>query len=158
MSEPAHVYLILLGSRGEVAPLYPWNKSRLIVKKLVAPPPTTASDVVHSPADESQNYRLDDKGGLETVLMLARRTPLPEDVDLTGLIGTPPVAKLRHLEEWAVRGGDESEAVDFVNRGDEIRGLMEDTVEVDEPILQVMSRVRPHFEVVKAVRFAHQGK
>jgi hypothetical protein len=77
-------------------------------------------------------------------------------VDLAALIGQLPRARLRNPREWAVRGGDEGQAVDFQDVGME-RGIRSESVEVDEPLLRVMSRLRPHFEVVKAVRFAHQG-
>jgi serine/threonine protein kinase len=156
LSEPAHVYLLLLSSQGEVVPLYPWNEEMIQQKKLTPPPERSPVQSIHSPTSPTRTWPLDNEDGLETVLLLARRTPLPESVDLAALIGQPPRARLRNPREWAVRGGDEGEAVDFQDLGRE-RGIRSESVEVDEPLLQVMSRLRPHFEVVKAVRFAHQG-
>jgi hypothetical protein len=38
------------------------------------------------------------------------------------------------------------------------RGLdLTESREIDEPVLKVMERLRPHFELIKAVRFAHEG-
>ena len=42
-------------------------------------------------------------GGLETALLLARRTPLPPDVDLAGLVGTlhrSPLGDPRERSVW----------------------------------------------------------
>jgi hypothetical protein len=156
LSEPAHAYLLLLNSQGEVVPLYPWNEQKIEQETLTPPPWRPAQQVVHSPTGENRRWPMDNVDGLETVLLLARRTPLPGSVDLVRLIGRPPTARLRDSREWAVRGGDEGQTVDFQDVGME-RGIRSESVEVDEPLLQLLARLRPHFEVLRAVRFAHQG-
>jgi hypothetical protein len=37
------------------------------------------------------------------------------------------------------------------------RGPSQDAEEIDDPLLQLMDRLRPHFQGIRAVRFAHQG-
>ena len=56
-------------------------------------------------------------GGLETALLLVRRTPLPPDTDLAGLIGPLPPSPLRDAAEVAVRGFDGGRATAEVKRG-----------------------------------------
>jgi hypothetical protein len=164
LNQPGHVYLLLLGSQGEVAPLYPWNMVKIVEEDPSARPPLRKPVRVlrspteeDDPGDDSLLWELDDKDGLETVLLLARRTPLPAEVRLGEVIGRPPAARLRDRLEWAVRGGDEGQAVGHVDVGDH-RGIKQDAKRIDDPLIQVMGRLRKHFEVVKAVRFAHVGK
>ena len=58
--------------------------------------------------------------------------------------------------ELAVRGFDAGQPVDFI-RLDRHRGLEQEAAEIDDPLLRLMGRLQPHFEVVRAVRFAHEG-
>jgi hypothetical protein len=95
--------------------------------------------------------------GLETALLLVRQTPLPADVKLADLIGHLPPAPLRDTQEYAVRGFDPGQSIGAVNRGLH-RGLGDDAERIDDPLLQVMEKLRPHFEVVRAVRFAYRGE
>jgi hypothetical protein len=101
-----------------------------------------------------KGWRLDEKPGLETVLLLARRTPLETDLGplLTGL----PAARLRHTEEVLERGYDADGPVQRLL--DQHRGIDEEAEQIDEPLLQLLQRLRPHFELVRVVRFAHQGQ
>jgi hypothetical protein len=57
----------------------------------------------------------------------------------------------------AVRGGDEDQPVDSLNLG-ENRGLEKEAAAIDDPLLELMQRLREHFEVIRAVRFAHEGR
>src|SRR5262249_20941923 len=109
LNRAAHVYLLWLDGEGKGNPLYPWNDSRLIRDLSARPPELRPQAVVHSPTGESgvrEGWKLDKKSGLETVLLLARPTPLPPDVPLARLIGTPAPVPLRHPLELAVRGFD----------------------------------------------------
>src|SRR5262249_22173894 len=106
---------------------------------------------------EDAEWPLDDRDGLETVLLLARRTPLPREVDLGELIGAPPPAQLRDEREWATRGGDEGQEVNCLDLGAH-RGIQEAARRIDDPLLRILGRLREHFEVIRAVRFAHKGK
>ena len=89
--------------------------------------------------------------------MLVRRTPLPSKFDLTSVFGTVPPAPLRDPRELAVLGFQRGQAIAAIERGVH-RGLAKESKQIDEPLLQLMERLRPHFEVVRAVRFAYQGK
>jgi hypothetical protein len=95
---------------------------------------------------------------LETALLLVRRTPLPPDTDLAGLIGRLPSSPLRDPEERAVFFFDSGQQpVEAIDRG-EHRGLGEEAKQIDDPLLQLLDRLRPHFELARAVRFAYRGE
>jgi serine/threonine protein kinase len=160
LNEPAHAYLLWLDSEGVVFPLYPWNEAGIRERRLVVPAPRPPTKQVFSPADQPDKstggWVMGGKSGLETILLLARRDPLPADVNLAQLLGKAPLTPLRDPLEFAIRGGDEGQPVGQVHRG-EHRGPEAEVEAIDDPLLQLMGRLRPHFEVIRAVRFAHQG-
>ncbi len=158
LNQPAHVYLVLLGSQGKAVPLHPWNADEIVQTNIAAAaPPQPARAVVHSPTAEDGDWVLDDHDGLETVLLLARKSPLPGEVDLARLIGPLPKVELLNPREWAIRGGDEGETVGSLDLG-EHRGVARVARLRDDPLVKIMGRLRQQFEVVRAVRFAHKGK
>jgi tRNA A-37 threonylcarbamoyl transferase component Bud32 len=161
LNQRGYVYLLWLDGQGRATPLYPWN-DLLIEHDLTArpperPPQQIVTSPMGSPDDRPKGWPLDDHDGLETVLLLARRTPLPADVDLAGIVGRLPPTPLRDRGEFGVRGFDEGQPVDSLNVG-ENRGLEKEAAAIDDPLLGLMQRLREHFEVVRAVRFAHQGR
>src|SRR5262249_52131807 len=79
LNQPAYVYLVLLPSQGAVVPLYPWNRDEITVKHITPVADETPRRAVRSPEAEDAEWPLDDRDGLETVLLLARRTPLPRE-------------------------------------------------------------------------------
>jgi hypothetical protein len=161
LNQPAHVYLLWLDSEAVITPLYPWNDERLTQRDHgAAPPPRASVTELRSPPDQKEctalGWRVGGKSGLETVLLLARREPLPSDFPLAELLGKAPLTPLRDPLEYALRGGDEGQPVASINRGQH-RGPEKEAEAIDDPLLQLMGRLRRHFEVIRAVRFAHVG-
>lgn len=152
LDQPAHVYLIWIGGSGKVQPLYPWNPDTWDL-----PSEQTATREVHSPPELNRGYRMKGGSGLETALMLARATPLPADTDLAKLVALP-AGKLRNPREvaWLEHGGNLTAArfVRAVHRDLDV----EQSARIEEPVLELMERLRAHFELMKVVRFAHQGE
>jgi hypothetical protein len=162
LNQPAHIYLLALSAQGDVTPLYPWHRDvRKLDRTLNDPPPVVAPQKELTwPSEESaQGLPLDDRSGLETIVLLARRAPLPADVSLAELVGPQPLppAPLGHREEFVLRGGDDSEGVDAV-RFDLHRGFQRNLRDIDEPLEQLLGRLHGEFELLRAVRFAHQGR
>jgi hypothetical protein len=156
-TQPSHTYLVWIGSQGQVVPLYPWNIHTLEVEDLnEAPPSCMASRHLLSPMDFGATWPLKNGAGLETVLLLARRTPLDSNVRLGDLVGKPSAAKLRHAEELSVLALDRTApaAKTMVAAN---RGSAEEMRAVDAPLLELLERLRPHFELIRVVRFAHAG-
>src|SRR5205823_4488965 len=118
-----------------------------------------ARDAVHSPEALDEGHRMSGPGGLETVLLLARRIPLPPGMDLSRLVGPLPPAPLRDVREVAVRGFDEGQPTESLRLGQH-RGIGEEAGKFDDPLLRLMERLRTEgpFELIKAVRFAYRGE
>jgi hypothetical protein len=97
-------------------------------------------------------------GGLETVLMLARRGPLPTGIDLAKLAGSLPPSPLRDNREFALLGFNQGEPTRAV-RAALHRGIGDQPEPIDDPLLELMERLRAKggFDVIKAVRFAYKG-
>jgi Domain of unknown function (DUF4384) len=162
LNQPAHIYLLALSAQGEVTPLYPWHRDVRTLERTLndAPPVVPPQAELTWPSEESvQGLVLDEKNGLETIMLLARRTPLPADASLAELVGPLPLpaAPLGHREEFVLRGGDEGQGVDAV-RFDLHRGFQKDLRDIDEPLEQLLGRLHGEFELLRAVRFAHQGR
>jgi hypothetical protein len=163
LNQPAHIYLLWLDSEGTVTPLYPWNLGpKIREKQLVFPPELPPRAEVISPAAQKDHkgmgWVMGGKSGLDTILLLARRNPLPPTFKFTDALGEVPVALgLRDHQECAVRGGDEGQPLSQVVM-DQQRAPESEARAIDEPLLRMMNRLRAHFPLVRAVRFAHEGR
>jgi hypothetical protein len=147
---------VWLESQGEVTALYPWNDNEIVRAVTVPPPRRAPARIVHSPERVTRGWPADDKEGLETVLLLARRTPFPADHSVRKLIGEVPSAKLNDPHELSLLSLDRSQAVGKIDIS-ENRGIKKKAEEIDAPMLQLMGRLRGEFELIRAVRFAHRG-
>jgi hypothetical protein len=155
LTQPAYVYLLWLDGQGKVSLLYPRDDGKFGSQ----PSGGSARETVHSP--EALNDWLPMKGpsGLETVLLLARRTALPHGTDLAGLVGRLPPSPLRPEPAFATRGLDEGQPIESLRVG-LLRGIGEEADKLDDPLLQLMERMRTHgqFDVIKTAQFAYRGE
>src|SRR5262249_52418576 len=116
-----------------------------------------AQKELHSPPELNRGWDVKGESGLETALLLARNKPLPADLDLKRVVGRLPPAALHdpHEVAWLEWGPGMKAAPQQAGR---FRDLdLTGAKEIDEPILKLMEQLRPHFDLIKAVRFAHQG-
>lgn len=157
LNQPAFTYLVWLDSDGAAVPLYPWNHDTLQVRDVNAPPPARrAAAVIYNPP-VGGGWKFGPTPGLDTVLLLVRRTHLDPGTRLGDVLGAvPPPARL-HPDEVTVFGlgpGRDSVATLLaLPRGPEAEARA-----ADEPLRAAMLRLRDHFELIQAVRFAHDGK
>jgi serine/threonine protein kinase len=160
LNTPAYIYLVALVAEGEVVPLYPWHKDATRLVHTLDDPPPLISPQAELVWPEGRGLRLNNKSGVETILLLARRTPWPQGRSLAEVAGPLPLGAtpLREPLEFAVRGGDGEKAVDPLLSLDGNRGFGVDLDEIDEPLIKLMARLKDYFELRRAVRFAHQGK
>jgi hypothetical protein len=156
-NQPAFTYLVWLDGQGQAVPLYPWNYDIIEVKDVNQPPPARRpSKVIMSPT-LGTGWKFGQRGGLDTVLLLARRMPLSEDTRLGSLLGTLPTAKMRRRDEVAVLGlGGGFDSVSTLVASN--RGPEEEAKTTDEPLRALLVRLRDHFDLIRAVRFAHEGE
>jgi hypothetical protein len=158
LNEPAHVYLVWLDSEGGATPLHPWNPGGDIkVENVAVPPPVMDACSELSaplPLDDGRpsGYPMEGKSGLETILLLARRTPLPENVNLTARLGKLTPAPFANDQEVAVRGLDRGVPIQPF---DQFRRPGRQRAAIDDSLMQLMGRLQDDFEVIRAVRFAH---
>jgi predicted Ser/Thr protein kinase len=163
LNQPAYIYLMALDAQGEVTPLYPWHRDVTKLDRTVNDPPprVPAQAELTWPSLESvQGLPLDDSSGLETILLLARRTPLPEGFSLADRVGPLPLpaAPLGHGEEFVLRGVDEGQPDDALRQFDQNRGFQKELGDIDEPLERLLGRLRGDFELLRAARLAHQGR
>jgi predicted Ser/Thr protein kinase len=155
LNQPAYPYLLWLDGQGHVSVLYPRQD-----RKFGGSPETErARDEVHIPKALDDGLRMKGPGGLETALLLVRRTPLPAETDLTASTGSMPPSPLRSELEVATRGGNEGQRIETLGVALH-RGIDEESAKIDDPLLQVMERMKMQwqFDMIKAVRFAYRGE
>ncbi len=162
-NQPALAWLVWFDGQGQAIPLYPWNNDDLEVKDANVPAERRPAKFLINPMTLGRGWKFDNRGGLETVLLLARRTPLGKDVRLGSLLGSLPAAKMRHPRELAILGldrrADTSAGPGQVTTLLAVeRGRDEETRKVDQPLLALMAKLQEHFELIRAIRFAHEGK
>ena len=159
LNQAAYIYLLWVDGKGEVTPLYPWNADGKLVHKTLAaaPPPQVPTAEVRNPNYLVKWWPADDTEGLDTILLLARRTPLPDTVSLVDLVGKLPEARLGPLHEVVIRGMDRGVLVEEV-KVDQDRRVKEDARVLEDQLLSLMDRLQGHFELIRAVQFAHAGK
>lgn len=155
-NQPAYPYVVWLDTEGRVLPLYPWNDETLDVTDINRPPPVRRAGMFVSPMTIGSGWKFGQKGGMETVLLLARRTP-PGDSSWTSLFATPlPVAKVQQPNQFVVLGVDASNPVVKVLAQN--RGGGADATSADEPLRALIKRLHEHFEFVRVVQFAHSDE
>jgi len=156
LGEPAFIYLVWIDPQGRVLPLYPWNNETLEVTDVNESPPTRrATKLVFSPL-LGRAWTFGDQPGMETVVVLARRTPLPSDVhldsffeelssdDRTQMLDRRAVVTISKGSPIVKMTGlsGESQGGDLYSSERHLRGLID--------------RLRLQFEFVEAIQFPHK--
>lgn len=155
LNQPAYAYLLWVDGKGNASLLYPRDDGKYGTR----PSGGSARETVHSPDALDEGHRMKGPGGLETVLLLVRRQPLPSGTDVTGLIGQLPPSPLRPGLAFDTRGLDEGQSIDALRVGLN-RGIADEADKINEPLLQVMEKLRTQhqFEVIKVAQFAYRGE
>jgi serine/threonine protein kinase len=156
--QPAHVYIVWVDSNGGLIPLYPWNKGDKLNTRALGEVESEAVEAAGTPGTTTQGWECDDNAGLETILVLAHRTPLPAGVSVGELIGKLPhnhfVAPTENTYQTFRDGKLVHERPKNWAHGP--RGIKgKAAVELEDALLLAVKRLSPHFELIQAVRFAH---
>jgi hypothetical protein len=161
LNQAAYVYLLWLDGKGAVTALYPWHARDLELKQDLHVPPPALGPVrkVYSPYKADKGWIADEARGLETILLLARRTPWPAERSLARFLGnTVPAGPLNgDPKEWAVLVFDRGKK-QGITELHSFRGPKKQAGAIDSPMLKFMARLEEEFELIRAVRFAHVGK
>jgi hypothetical protein len=155
LNRPAYLYLFWLGSDGKVAPIHPWAPGHWDRR----PAEEAKKDRLDLPPKADQAWEIPSGNpGCETIVLLARAdSPLPRDVDLSGL-GTGMPVPARPGPETAV----------WIENGREVVLDPKDrsapnskTRKSDDPVLRIrkilLDKVQPLGEYTQAVVFPNRG-
>jgi hypothetical protein len=154
---PAYLYLFWINTEGQVLPLYPWKPGKWGTRPAQEQP---ARDV-SLPVNRTAGYEVKkDVEGMETLLMLARATPLPlDDAALQKLfagIGQQRPIQDRRSAVWFENGkvveGDPNRKRDYFDT----------EVGLNDPVLRLQAlieqRLQPQASFTSAVSFARLGE
>ncbi len=154
LNRKAYVYVLWIDTDGKVQPVYPWQPGHWEERPAEERPVAK----VRRPEALDEFYQVS-KGtpGMETLVLLARETPLPLDVDLVAELSPLPRPAAQELKAtaWFENG--------VVVRNRRGREGMFDVKKRDDPVLTTQQRIKErllgrHFDYVMAVSFANQGR
>jgi hypothetical protein len=153
LNHPGYLYVIWIDSKGEASPIFPWKPGQWEARPTGEEPMAR----LRRPAQERVYWPLKkQQPGMETLLLLARQTPWPADVDLEKLLTGLPEQKMQNaaaavwFENWQVVKEDEKRSPVFF---DERRR--------DDPVLEtqrlLQERLGKYCDYSRAVSFANKG-
>jgi predicted Ser/Thr protein kinase len=175
LTRPAYLYILWIDATGAIDHFYPWD--RRDPRALEKPAPTIKPTAqVRMPPDEDKGFPMEGESGLETIILMARETPLPSDVRLDHELGPIKPAPLRNPNEYSIRTINRvdpralppekmREGLFEPSRGmlalerdlkSEHRGPKKEAEELDEPVVKLMRKMSKHFDLVLTIRFAYK--
>ena len=156
LSGDMYAYVIWIGCEGDATPLYPWNPAdwSIISKKQL---PVRS---ISLPADSTAGWSVTGPTGTETILLLERKTPLPDNVDLQKLFaGLPKLSEPLRSQQSMIYLADGRL---LMSEMDKDRGLNTIDVSLNDSVLerqqQIYKMLKPHFEKIMSVSFTHQAE
>jgi hypothetical protein len=163
LNRPAYAYVVWLDVAGIPAPVYPWQRGDWAN----LPPTLPAAAALALPADTVEGWQIRvPRDGMETLLLLVRRTPLPAETDLRAVLANLPQTSIpaRPNALW-FHGGHllpaESRATPDPARELTRDPVLDQTVAFHDPLLKLqqtlVERLTPHFELIRAVSFPVRG-
>lgn len=150
LSRPAYVYLVWIDSEGIATPIYPWT----IGKWNELPKVESRKSELSLPA-AGEGWPMRGSTGMETLVLLARDTPLPRDLDLAALFVDLPRQEMQDARSlvWFINGQTLTQKVD-AKRGPSFF----DPQKLNDPVLQTQrqlgERLKSHFSTIRAASFA----
>jgi DNA-binding winged helix-turn-helix (wHTH) protein len=151
MNAPAYLYLLWIDAQGQLIPLFPWRPGQWAER----PPHEEPLQTVRLPED-AHGWPLGGGSGIETLLLLARATPLPAEGILPAALEPLPCEeeyflKPRWYENWLpkARAGDRTLVV---SRPQPLPQKAPDRHDV------LQHHLAAHFAYSLAVSFPYQGE
>jgi tRNA A-37 threonylcarbamoyl transferase component Bud32 len=148
LNSPRFVYVVWIDSRGEAVPLFPWEDGDWARRQRNE----AARQQLSLPNGLFEYWTMEDgPTGMETVVLLARRAPLPESISLQQLLAEFQGRTLpMQSGVWRFVNGQRLRSK---QRGPSLRK----TMTLQNPLLQLQWRLadvlRPHFELVQTLSF-----
>jgi tRNA A-37 threonylcarbamoyl transferase component Bud32 len=154
-SQPSYVYIVWIGSDGNVHPVYPWRNGDWQDRD--AEKPVTRLSI---PEDQTLGWPMAGPPGAETLLFLVRETPMPRDVNVRELLrGLPDI--LIAEPETLVRLGEGQVNLRYATP--RFRApKFDDAQRIDDPALAaerfLIDRFQSSFDLVAGLRFRVAGR
>lgn len=155
LNQPAYIYLLWLNADGSILPVYPWRHG----KWHQSPPRESPQRYLTLPEELDHGWTMQvDRDGLESLLLLVRRSPLPREVNLRDLLAqvSQPLPANTSAATWFQDGMPlpVSQQPDTATlRPPDLGNL----AGVQAPLLDMHRRLaevlRPHFELIRGVSF-----
>ncbi|MFO0878187.1 MAG: protein kinase [Gemmataceae bacterium] len=162
-NRPSYAYLAWVTPTAEVLLLHPGNGRSVSPIADALPPVNTPVRELMSPSDAESGWELDETIGAETIVLMARSTPLPPNVELRQLIGRVDGTVRDRAEEFywlTLEPGATVARYNLPGFGSKLRGPRLTPQRIDTPFLGLMKRLHTHFDHIEVIRFhhAHPGK
>jgi tRNA A-37 threonylcarbamoyl transferase component Bud32 len=152
LNRPAYVYIVWRDAAGSWSPVYPWHQGDWNGQ--------SAHIIAHAnlglPEESGAGWPIRvPRAGMETLVLLARATPLPVDVPLDVLLGELPPTPLppRAHAMWFQEGQLQSADHLGRTREPEVRRLVPIHDDLLQLQRQLVDKLQPHFELIRAVSF-----
>ncbi|MEJ7595088.1 MAG: serine/threonine-protein kinase [Planctomycetaceae bacterium] len=141
LNQPAYVYLLWVSPDGSVVPLYPWDAEHFTgweAPKVAGS--GRAIDHVTIPTSPNRGFEAVEPLGLQTVVLLARRQPLDERVDLAQLLDGLPTTPMLAMN---------------ATPGPILRGIKTGQTKAtdDAQFDELTTRLGAHFELMRVMSF-----
>jgi hypothetical protein len=154
MERPAYVYLLWIGGDGKVAPVYPWRPGDWHNRPAQERPVERLS----LPPELDRGWPMGGDAGMESIVLLARDTPLPATIDLESAVTGLQPQKIQSPDAL-VEFEDGHPVTDGVDHSR--APLFFDPQRLGDPLLQnqqlLEERLSRHFQFMGAVSFANRG-
>ncbi len=154
LNQPAYAYVVWLDVHGAALPVYPWRAGQW--HRLIDEQPVSYCSL---PNERSNGWEMKvPRDGTESILLLVRRTPLPQDVDLNQLLRDLPQVQRAGTGAARFCNGQLLPASSLVTTmATERPPDLDQLVRIPDPLLMMQHRaaeiLRPHFELVQALSF-----
>ena len=155
LNRPAYLYIVWIDTEGSVYPVYPWRNGHWLDR----PPEELPRQRLGLPEAVDVGWPIAGPAGTETVMLLARETPLSKDSDLSLLLAGLPRQGM--VPTQAMVSFDRG-AIDVDALAHDRRPQFSKPQPLHDSVLEtqrlVAEKLSPHFSLIRSVSFPNQGE
>lgn len=149
VNRPSYLYVVWISPDGRASAVYPWSPGDWGRRPDREEPVSSVS----LPEGLNTGWPMQGPAGMETLVLLARATPLPAEIRLRELLSGFPRQEIQ--DPRAIVWLDRGKVVDTLERAPQFFNPRE----IDDPVLTTQrllaERLSPHFQLIRAVSFAN---
>jgi serine/threonine protein kinase len=156
-NRPAYLYLIWITPEGEAIPIYPWTPATPWKPEYWRSRPKDEKpiEMVSLPAQAGKGWPIDSGKGFETIVLLARDEPLPDDVALESVFAGLPTQQTSSQSFVWLQAGEQKMASDRGANFSKLETLDDSTQQFKEVLAE---RLKPlHLSLYRAVCLSNRG-